>query len=265
MAQKSPGQLQEHMLGTYHSLRLGLAVIGFALPLVVLLAGGFLHDVWFEGSISMYYHTKAVISYLVARDLFVGGLFATAACLYLYKGFSTRENLVLNAAAVFATLVAVMPTAPKDTARDWVAYLHVAAALSFFGCIAFVSLFHSRDTLELVPPEKRSFFEKWYVISGSAMVLFPVIAVVLSFWLETRLGKTVIIYVAETLGVWAFCAYWGIKSYEMRVSAVDQRALDRELERRAVHSPGTSDKAAMPGANVTQKVVERIVAAPRPS
>jgi hypothetical protein len=40
------------MLWTYYGLRGGLAVIGFALRLVVVFAGGVLHHVWLEPSIS---------------------------------------------------------------------------------------------------------------------------------------------------------------------------------------------------------------------
>ena len=47
---KSSGELQEHMLWTYYGLRVGLAAIGIALPILVLLAGGALHDVWLRNS-----------------------------------------------------------------------------------------------------------------------------------------------------------------------------------------------------------------------
>jgi hypothetical protein len=43
------------------------------------------------------------------RDWFVGALFAIAACLYLYKGFTPKENRLLNLAAVFAVGVAIFP------------------------------------------------------------------------------------------------------------------------------------------------------------
>jgi len=54
--QKSAAELQKHMLGTYYGLRIGLAVIGIALPLLVLSAGGLLHHVWLKPSISDYYY-----------------------------------------------------------------------------------------------------------------------------------------------------------------------------------------------------------------
>ena len=43
MDRKSADELQKHMLGTYFDLRVGLAVIGIVLPLIVLFAGSVLH------------------------------------------------------------------------------------------------------------------------------------------------------------------------------------------------------------------------------
>ena len=98
MDHKSSGALQEHMLGTYDSLRVGLATIGIALPLVVLLAVGALHHDWLEPSISDYYHTQARLPILTMRDPFVGGLLVAGACLNLYQGVTSRENVAVNLA-----------------------------------------------------------------------------------------------------------------------------------------------------------------------
>lgn len=60
--EKNPGELLAHQLGTYRSLRVVLAVIGVALPVVVAAAG------WWQcqappqlvdGSLSAYYHRVA--------------------------------------------------------------------------------------------------------------------------------------------------------------------------------------------------------------
>src|SRR5215213_1970839 len=129
MGRKSADELQQHMLGTYGSLRVGLAVIAISLPIVVVLSGKVLHHVWIEPSLSAYYHVPSVTSFLTTRDLFVGGLFAAAACLYLYKGFSDKENVALNLAGIFAALVAVLPTAAPKSASDIVATLHRTSAV----------------------------------------------------------------------------------------------------------------------------------------
>lgn len=244
MDRKSPDELQEHMLGTYYGLRIGLAVIGIALPLVVLFAGGVLHHVWLEPSISQYYHTKGRLSFFTTRDLFVGGLFAASACLYLYKGFSTRENVALNLAGVFALCVALLPTAAMPTDRGLVSVLHGTSAVLFFLCIAYVSLFRSHDTFRLLPSSKRGWYARIYFWTGLAMITSPLAAVALSFALEPTSRFRTLIFWVETLAVWTFAGYWMIKTGEMRETKAERRALDAELKREVV--PAVSPEAAAP-------------------
>ncbi|MET0398973.1 MAG: DUF998 domain-containing protein [Longimicrobiaceae bacterium] len=241
MDRKSADELQEHMLGTYDSLRTGLWVIGGALPLVVLLAGGVLHHVWLEPSISDYYHTGSGTRFFTTRDFFVGGLLAVGACLYLYKGFSTRENVALNLAGGFAAVVALFPTAGAE-GGDLVSGVHATAAVLFFVCIAYVSVFRSRDTLRLLPLDRRPHYARRYVWTGLAMFLLPLAAVVLSYVIEPRSPFRAVIFFVETAGVWAFAWYWRIKSREMRESRAEKHALDAELEREVV--PATPPAAA---------------------
>ena len=197
MERKSSGELQEHMLWTYYGLRVGLGAIGIALPIVVLLAGTALHDVWLEPSISDYYHTVPQKIYFTTRDLFVGGLLAASACLYLYKGFSNKENIALNLAGVFAVFVALLPTTAPNTAAGVVARLHATSAVLFFLCLAYVSLFRARDTLHLLPEEGRPRYLRMYRGTGIAMVVSPLAAVVLAFGFE----KNSLTFWVETLGV----------------------------------------------------------------
>ena len=195
------------MLWTYYGLRVGLAVIGIALPLAVLFAGGVLHHVWLEPSISQYYHTTGGMTSLTTRDLFVGGLFAAGACLYLYKGYSNKENVALNLAGVFAIFVAVFPTGATPEHRDLVTMLHGTSAALFFVSIAYVSVFRSRDTLHLLPAEKQAQYARRYVRTGVAMVLSPLAAVGLSFALEPDSRFRTIIFWVESLAVWTFAWY----------------------------------------------------------
>jgi hypothetical protein len=253
---KSPDELQEHMLWTYYGLRVGLAVIGFALPLVVLLAGVVLHHVWLEPSISQYYHTKGLISSFTTRDLFVGGLFAASACLYLYKGYSTKENVALNLAGVFAVFVAVLPTGATPSDEGLVSKLHGASAVLFFVCIAYVSVFRSRDTLHLLPAAKQAEYARRYVRTGVAMIVSPLAAVVLSFALEPASRFRTSIFWVETLAVWTFAWYWIIKTREMRESNAEKRTLDAEVKREVVDATA-ADQAVIPR-NKSGKV-ERVV------
>lgn len=250
MDRKSTGELQEHMLWTYYGLRVGLAAIGVALPLVVLLAGGILHHVWLEPSISQYYYTKG-LSFFTTRDIFVGGLFAAGACLYLYKGFSDRENVALNWAGVFAVLVAVLPTAETASAGGVISVLHGTAAVLFFLCIAYVSLFCSQDTLWLLSPAKRADYARRYFWTGMAMVASPLAAAGLSVALEPASRFRTMVFWLEAFAVWTFAAYWIVKTAEMRETRAEKRALNAELERKTVPAaPAEAEAggvAALPG------------------
>jgi hypothetical protein len=233
MDRKSANELQNHMLGTYFGLRIGLAVIGIALPLTVLFAGGVLHHVWLEPSISQYYHTEG-LSFFTTRDFFVGGLVAAGACLYLYKGFSTKENVAFNLAGVFALFVALLPTAATSTERGLVSILHGISAVLFFLFIAYVSLFRSQDTLHLLSPAKRRRYGWAYLGTGVAMIASPLAAVMLSFALDPTSRFRTVIFWAETFAVWTFAVYWIIKTREMRETKAEKRALEAELKRDVV-------------------------------
>src|SRR5688572_273178 len=218
---KSSDELQEHMLWTYYGLRVGLAAIGVALPLLVLIAGGVLHGVWLEPSLSAYYHTKPRLLWLTTRDIFVGGLLAASACLYLYKGFSNKENVALNLAGIFAVFVALLPTARPDEAGDVISKLHGTSAVLFFLFIAYVSLRRSQDTLHLLPTADRNWYKRLYKLTGLAMIASPVVAVVLSLFVKSTTGVSALTFFVETLGVWSFATYWSIKTVEMRQSSAE--------------------------------------------
>ena len=232
--EKSNRDLQEHMLWTYYGLRVGLALIGIFLPVVVYFAGGVLHHVWLEGSISAYYHTPPSQVWFTTRDLFVGGLLAASACLYLNKGYSNKENIALNLAAIFAVFVALLPTAPRGEPTGLISILHGTSAVLFFLCIAYVSLRRSGDTLELLEPTERPRYEQLYKATGGAMIASPVLAVVLSWALDPDSPSRTTVFWIETLGIWSFAAYWIIKTGEMRKSSAERKGLDAELKRESV-------------------------------
>jgi hypothetical protein len=276
MDRKSAGELQAHMLGTYFTLRVTLAVVGFALPVVAAAAGWLQCDRLFLGpSISSYYHLTARFAFLTARDLFVGGLLAAATCLYAYKGFSTRENVALNLSALFAVGVALLPTRRGDPAHavclapptpglgpDGIRpYLHVASAVLFFLGIAYVSLRRSRDTLRLLPdPGARVAYARAYFVTGALMVASPLAAVALSWKADGSMPR--VIFLLETFAVWAFAAYWAVKTREMRATRADRRTADGAVERAAVPAeppPRAVDRAIrrvmVPGRPVVERVV----------
>jgi hypothetical protein len=281
--EKAAGQLMSHELGTYHSLRVILATIGLALPIVVTVAGWYQCQPsvgFFGGSLSAYYHRLAPFEFLSARDLFAGGLFAAAVCLFSYKGFSTKENVALNLAAVFAVGVALLPTAhgPSalnvDEARNscivfvGAGYhdsslrpiLHGTSAVLFFLCLAYVSIWRSRDTLRLLNEAKRESYNRRYMLTGALMIASPIAAVVASKVLTG--SHRIFILSVEALGVWAFSVYWWVKTREMGESNVDVRIATGQVKRAVVPSKPPAkafDRALRKIQVLNADSVERIV------
>lgn len=234
---KPAGTLQEHMLWTYYGLRVALTIIGFGLPIALVVAG-VVQGTWLEPSISAYYYTPSVFGAFATRDIFVGGLVAAGFCLYLYKGFSDRENIALNIAGVCAALVGLLPSGAPGTHTTPISVAHAASAILFFALIAYVSLFRSRDTLSLIPdPRQRAAFARRYSVTGVMMIVSPLAALALALWLEPFSAFRPLVFWVETLGIWSFAAYWYVKTREMRISQAEKRSLAAQLSRSIAPDP----------------------------
>jgi hypothetical protein len=222
-----PTKVQDHVFGTYISLRRGMVIIGAVLPVLVW-AVGRLNDVELQDSISAYYWAPDGPD-APSRNWFVGGLFAVAACLYLYKGFNTRENVALNLAGLFLVGVAVFPmdeyTCTVNCSRFSV---HGTSAVLMFLCLVYVVWFRSRDTLkkELLDEADAARYRKAYAVIGLVMLASPLTA----FVMNSIIGKgTSYIFFIEAAGIWAFAAYWWTKSKEFKKSNATRRALKGEI------------------------------------
>lgn len=208
-------ELEEHILSTYFSLRWGMVVIAIGSPLILAGLGYLLFQSELQDSLSAYYGTGM-------RDFFVGALCATGACLYLYKGFSTEENIVLNCAGTLAVGTALFPW----TWNPWGERVtpHGICAVLFFLGIAWVCLRCAKDTLRLVTDEGvRTSFERKYKVIGSAMAASPVIAYLVNVFLpEPYRGYT---FWAEVAAIAVFAAYWVTKSLELARTSAEERVV----------------------------------------
>ncbi len=221
----SSSELQDNILSTYFTLRAGIVVMAFALPVILYVVG------WWNGipsllpSMSAYYgdHDYAV------RDWFVGILCTVGAFLYLYKGFSTRENILLNLAGIFAIGVAMIPCNCWDAAKTWPRHpLHFFSAVSFFVAMAAVAFFCAGETLSLLPNEAtRKAFRRRYNAISAVLILSPAGALFLTYVLHIFDRR---IFFIEAFGVWTFGYYWWTKSREFRITAAEKRAAYGELK-----------------------------------
>lgn len=206
----SEDKLHQHIHATYFILRSGIAYIAIALP-ILLLFGGWYYGIEHQESMSAYYH--AAVDGKSMRDWFVGLLFAIGVFLYLYKGYSDKENYVLNISGVLAICIAIFPMewGCGDGCNTF--SIHGICAAGFFICLTYACIFCSSETLqELKDPEKVKRYRRAYMIIGLLMVASPVIAFLLTIVLQQY--KSITFYI-ELVGIWAFASYWLLKSREL--------------------------------------------------
>jgi hypothetical protein len=237
-AESSAPRLQDHMIGTYRSMRLGIAWIGIGLPLTLLIGGMWIDGGGLRGSMSAYYYSPSM------RNIFVGALITIGVFLYLYKGFSTRENVALNAAGLFAVVVALLPTSPEVGPAASTAIYHRTMAVLFFLCIAYVAIACAGDTLSLIRDTNRaSALQRQYRVLGALMIASPatVVAINLAGVDSATLHPT---FWIEASGVWVFSAYWFVKSNELSQTNADELAAEGRLKKAV---PKAKEMTAAPG------------------
>jgi hypothetical protein len=219
-------ELRVHFLSTYISLRIGIAVLGIGLPIVLLIGGHIVCDLPLQESMSAYYHSGDG----AMRDIFVGFLFAIGFLLYLYKGFTTLENYALNCAGVCLVLVAIFPMEPGGGNTFSKVPLHGVFAFLFFLSIAYVCIFRASDTVDLVPDKtKRKTYKKAYRFIGLGMIASPIIAVLLTIILHPDSNARPTVFVVESFGSFVFGGYWIFKTCEIRLSSAEQSAIEGKL------------------------------------
>ena len=99
----------QELLSTYRFVRLAMPGLAFLLAVGVTIQIFSPADNCWLGSISAYYYTPA-------RAVFVACLCSIGTCLFVYRGTTEREDLVLNISGILAFFVALIPT-PLDEAE----------------------------------------------------------------------------------------------------------------------------------------------------
>jgi hypothetical protein len=241
----SSERLRRHIESTYMSMRVGVALIGAALPVVLWVGALLLEGASLQASMSAYYYTGM-------RDVFVGALFAIGVALYLYKGFSAAENAALSLAGVLAVVAALFPTGGE---RILDLDVHAVAATLFFVCLAYVSVFRAGDTLSLIRDTRRArALLRVYRGLGLAMLASPFAALAAERVLRPPGGEPSIVFFAEAFGAWAFAAYWLVKSWELA-----QTSADRAVALGIVEPSTALERAPIPGRLVQTAPLDRSV------
>ncbi len=221
-------RLQAHITATYRALRAGLVALGLALPWVLWIGGRLAGDP-LQRSMSAYYFTPM-------RDVFVGTLFAVAALLVLYKGYTVIEDRVLDLAGVLLAGVALFHADPPGCgAAGPPVNPHGVLAVLFFACIAYVGVFRASDTLGLVHDAARAArFRRTDRLLGALMIASPLVAVVLRLALQAPGGGArSLAFFAEATGTTVFAVYWLVKSREIALTDSERLAAEGRLATRA--------------------------------
>jgi hypothetical protein len=247
--------IQKLMLSMFIHLRIGVGVVGLSLPWVLLI-GGWAIGVSFAGSMSAYYHAtpshdgvpgcslpkctgpKCALTPSNSacqtqgegpmRNWFVGNLFFIGAAMFLMKGFSRWENWALNIAGIAAPCVALFPMGWPCTACGFSIHsLHYPSAITFFVCAGFTCVFCSEKTLKYIPvtlPNYKkvvAFYRRWYRILGTIMLVTPAVA-----WVVTHITRDDhAAFYLEAAGVMAFGAFWLFKTFELKRSDIERKAI----------------------------------------
>jgi hypothetical protein len=267
-------QLQEHIRKTYFSLRIGLGVLAFLFPVLLVGIGYFVGGIAPKDQLSAYYfaYNPSSLRQFPLRGMFIGILWAIGCFLILYRGFSNTENRLLTVAGFCALAVAIFPmyaeeictiinatggtliqTGTTICGTDALSVFHKPAAIILFICMALVAWACSGETLGELKntnaqkaPEIVRWWEKednfrtaYYWIAG-LIIAAPVMAFILY---EFNIYDQWTLFV-EWVGIWAFSFYWLLKSYELSLSDADKKAMKGEMK--------TPDKA--PALEVPQPV-----------
>jgi hypothetical protein len=150
--------------------------------------------------------------------------------MYLYKGFSTLENILLNLAGAFAVGVAMVPCNCCSDVDGPSSRLHAFVAVLFFLSMAAVCLLCAGDTISFLPDQKtRDAFKRRYHVIGILLVASPATAVLVSYVLRQFENYK---FFVEAFGVWMFASYWLVKSREFSITSAEKRAVRGQLEKR---------------------------------
>jgi hypothetical protein len=273
-----PKELWRHFSDTYFSLRVGLAALAFAFPLVLYAYGKLRHGLDLQPSMSAYFWAASAdqCAAFPMRTIFVGFLCAIGVGLYAYKGLTPLENLLLNGAGLCAALVAIFPEriGPEEAASDprlarlfkdcpaveaWAHQpalpIHYPAAVLLFVLLAIVAWFCAYKSLKYLPAGVDAVrYRRLYRSIALAMLVFPLPGAALAYLLGLKASW---VFFVEAAGVVTFGMYWTVKSREMALSRLE-RAPDEAVHHARQRGLAGGPPAAGPGATSPGARVESL-------
>jgi hypothetical protein len=193
---------------SYLALRKFIGLIGILLPFALVIINMLLlRQAVMQGSMSGYYYTDV-------RGILVGSLCAIGVFLFAYRGYDRWDDVLTNAAGIFAIGVALFPTAPVNPsprARD-VGYVHFACAGSLFAVLAVIALWQftktEPDTERTTQKERRDLV---YRICGIVILVCLVLVPIESLVIGAPIARFRPLFWLEAVAVVAFGVAWLVK------------------------------------------------------
>jgi hypothetical protein len=195
---------------SYLMLRKAVGCLGMVLPFVLAIGGALIFSLGIQASVSDYYYTGM-------RDVFVGVLFAMGVFLFSYRGYSKRDDLMANVAAVCVIGTALFPTTPENPSATsaLIGNVHIAFATTYFATLAYFSLFLFTKTDATRPTTVRKKQRNAvYRVCGYAIVAALVLIAILAFLpqpLKASLKALDVVFWLESIAVFAFGVSWFVK------------------------------------------------------
>jgi hypothetical protein len=198
---------------SYLTLRKAVGILGFMLPIVLLIGNMILSQCKeVQDSISDYFYTK--MGYVMVGTLCAVGLF-----MFCYKGYELRDTIASRIACVFALGIAFFPTTGPDklgmcnflkrNGEHWVSTFHNIFAALFFLTLAYfcLVLFVKTSGHPTKRKKERNVVYKicGYIILGCIILLFLYFKI---DKLQEMLQDYKPILVLEALALWAFGISW---------------------------------------------------------
>ncbi len=240
--QRNTKELWNHFSKTYMSLRIGLCLLAFTLPLILYFYGKLRYGLDLQPSMSAYFwaanHNQCAT--FPMRTIFVGYLFAIGVGLFAYKGLTNLENTLLNLAAICAFVVALYPErlSLEEAAKDprvaqlftscpaveaWATIdsypIHYISAVLLFVLIGIVAWSCAEHSLKFLPSDyDPGIFRRIYKVIAVAMILVPFVGFIFAYLLNLLSDY---VFFIEAAGVITFGSYWLVKTFVLKLSSLE--------------------------------------------
>lgn len=194
---------------TVRRLRLGVGVLGMALPLIIVIGNAIVSGefTWLH-SISGSYYTEM-------RDVFVGSLCAIGVFLICYR-YARPDDILGTLAGLSAIVVALFPTTQKgqlilvSAADNTIGKIHGGAAIVLFSILAIFCFFlFPRSTVPTPMTVRKKTRNVIYYLCGTAIVVGLGMA---TFGANVFPEGVRPLFWGQTIAIFAFGVAWFTKS-----------------------------------------------------